>query len=187
MWPILVHRKQILFFSEKLKIRKAYLIFFSLLLSGLMGLAQDDSCACCTENHTAFDFWIGTWEVTNPDGSLAGKNTITKAEDGCVLKESWTSANAGYTGTSINFYNKIKGQWEQLWIDNTGAHLKLKGNRQDNRMILSSGEFKNKDGIMIRNRITWTINDDGTVRQLWEVLRGDTVLNIAFDGLYRKV
>jgi len=46
-----------------------------------------------------------------------------------VIKENWKSAKAGHTGTSTNFFNKETNQCEQLWIDNTGAHLKLKGNR----------------------------------------------------------
>ncbi len=75
-------------------------------------------------------------------------------------------------------------RWEQLWIDNSGNHLKLKGNRVGNKMILSSNEFKDVNGKLHVNRITWTINDDGTVRQLWEVLEGDKVVSIAFDGLY---
>ncbi len=103
-----------------------------------------------------------------------------------MIRENWISAKAGYTGTSTNFYNQITGQWEQLWIDNTGAHLKLKGNRQGNQMILSTEEFKNNKGILNKNRITWTLNDDGTVRQLWEILRAEKVISIAFDGLYRK-
>jgi len=151
-----------------------------------MGTAQEESCACCTENHEAFDFWIGTWEVTNPDGTAAGKNTIVKSENNCVMRENWVSAKGGYTGTSTNFYNQNSGQWEQLWIDNTGAHLKLKGNRHGNQMILSSEEFKNKDGVLNRNRITWTLNNDGTVRQLWEILKEEKVISIAFDGHYQR-
>ncbi len=156
------------------------------MLLGVMVIAQEESCACCNENHKAFDFWIGTWEVTNPDGTAAGENTIVKSESNCVLRESWKSAKGGYTGTSTNFYNQTTGQWEQLWIDNTGAHLKLKGNRQGNQMILSSEEFINKDGDLNRNRITWTLNNDGTVRQLWEILKEEKVINIAFDGLYQR-
>ena len=157
------------------------------MLLGDMAIAQEESCACCTENHRAFDFWIGSWEVTNPDGTAAGKNTIVKSENNCVVRENWVSAKAGYTGTSTNFYNQITRPWEQLWIDNTGAHLKIKGNRQGNQMILSSAEFKNKDGVLNRNRITWTLNNDGTVRQLWEILKEDKVVSIAFDGLYTNV
>ena len=40
---------------------------------------------------------------------------------------------------------------------------------------------------MVVNRVTWTKNANGTVRQLWEVLINDKVDNIAFDGLYKKI
>ncbi|MGB5497870.1 MAG: hypothetical protein WBM77_02975 [Maribacter sp.] len=167
-----------------MKTLKNYVIVFA--MTGFMGFAQDESCACCTENHKAFDFWVGTWQVTNPDGSPAGINTIVKSESDCVIRENWTSAKAGYTGTSTNFYNQITGQWEQLWIDNSGDHLKLKGNRVGNQMILISDELVNSKGGLSRNRITWTKNEDGTVRQLWEIVEGEKVVSIAFDGLYMR-
>ena len=53
-------------------------------------------------------------------------------------------------------------------------------------MMLISDEFENAKGEINRNRITWTLNDDGTVRQLWEILRAEKVVSIAFDGLYEK-
>jgi hypothetical protein len=34
-------------------------------------MAQVEDCACCTKDHTAFDFWVGTWEVTLPNGAVA--------------------------------------------------------------------------------------------------------------------
>ena len=64
-------------------------IFILTVMIGLMslnGFAQRNTCVCCTEDHQAFDFWEGTWRVTNPDGSYAGTNTIMKVEDGCVLR-----------------------------------------------------------------------------------------------------
>ena len=154
--------------------------------SFLVNAQTDASCNCCTEEHKAFDFWIGDWEVTNANGDPAGKNKISKEEGGCLIREDWTSASSGFTGTSLNFYNTGTKQWEQLWIDNSGNFLKLKGNRIGNQMILTSNAFPKDDGKNYRNRITWTKNDDGTVRQLWEVLEGDTVINVAFDGLYKR-
>lgn len=170
-----------------MKIAKKVLLAIIFLFFVKVGFAQNDSCACCTEEHKAFDFWVGSWEVTNTDGTPAGFNTIVKSDGGCVVNENWVSAKAGYTGSSINFYNQRTGQWEQLWVDSTGAHLKLKGKRFGNSMVLSSEEFKNKDGVLNRNRITWTLKSDGTVRQLWEILEADKVVSIAFDGLYTKV
>ncbi|WP_420601630.1 hypothetical protein [Flagellimonas sp.] len=154
--------------------------------SFLVNAQTDTSCNCCTEEYKAFDFWVGDWEVTNANGDPAGKNKISKEEGGCLIREDWTSASSGFTGTSLNFYNKGTKQWEQLWIDNSGNFLKLKGNRIGNQMILTSNTFTRDDGKDYRNRITWTKNDDGTVRQLWEVLEGDTVASVAFDGLYKR-
>ncbi|PRX54029.1 hypothetical protein [Flagellimonas meridianipacifica] len=149
-------------------------------------IAQNtNTCSCCSENHLAFDFWVGEWTVTNANDSPAGENRIIKEEQGCVLRENWTSAKQGYTGTSINFYNRINQQWEQLWVDSSGAFLKLKGNRVGDTMVMSSEEFT-KDGKTLKNRITWFKNEDGTVRQLWEVLNGDDVVSVLFDGLYRR-
>ncbi|AXG72210.1 hypothetical protein KORDIASMS9_04478 [Kordia sp. SMS9] len=149
--------------------------------------AQQSKCKCCTENHQAFDFWVGTWKVTNPDGTFAGNNTITKIEDDCVLRENWTSAKAKYTGTSYNFYNAQKKQWEQIWIDNQGASLHLKGDRVGNQMILMSDELTSPKGQKYVNRVTWTLNKNGSVRQHWETSNDQKTWKTAFDGLYVKV
>lgn len=149
---------------------------------------QTSNCACCTKDHTDFDFWIGSWKVENGEGVALGNNMIKKLEKGCVLQEHWVSADGNSTGTSINFYNQTSGQWEQLWVDNSGTHLKLKGNRKGDKMVLASEPFLHTDGISYINRITWTNNKNGTVRQLWEVLseNGNDV-SVLFDGIYRKL
>jgi hypothetical protein len=166
---------------------KMLFLVMGLLLNVSGTMAQTEDCACCTQDHKAFDFWIGTWEVTVASGAVAGNNTIVKEQDGCLLRENWTGATGQFTGTSLNFYNTQTAQWEQLWIDNSGNPLKLKGNRINNQMILSSDPFKQADGREYRNRITWTLNKDKTVRQLWEVLDdADTPVKILFDGLYTK-
>ncbi|SHG16801.1 hypothetical protein [Flagellimonas flava] len=159
----------------------------ALLVFNLMLAQNQTSCKCCSDNHRAFDFWIGDWTVANAkDGSPAGTSKISQVEGGCVIRENWTSAKSGFTGTSLNFYNATDKQWEQLWLDNTGAYLKLKGKRDGNQMILSSDPVAKDDGTTYVNRITWTTNEDGTVRQLWEILQGGEVVNTAFDGIYSK-
>lgn len=163
------------------------MVFFAFMVFAVSNAQEKDACNCCSEEQRAFDFWIGEWEVVNStDGKPAGTSIISREEGGCVIRENWTSAIAGYTGTSLNFYNKDTQQWEQLWVDNSGAHLKLKGDRRNDQMILVSDEFTKDDGKNYRNRITWTQNSDGTVRQLWEVLQGEKVVSTAFDGLYKK-
>ncbi|WP_431136058.1 hypothetical protein [Psychroserpens mesophilus] len=148
--------------------------------------AQTKPCNCCTDKHQEFDFWVGDWMVTNPDGSAAGTNTIVKIQDNCMLQENWVSAKGTFTGTSSNSYNYKTKQWEQIWVDNQGQSLHLKGNRKGNQMILQTDEETNKYGKLFYHRITWTLNDDGSVRQYWETVTNTTEVNVAFDGLYKK-
>lgn len=175
------------FWNTKDCLMRRLVLSFILLSTFYLNAQKTAGCNCCSNDQKAFDFWVGEWTVTNfADGTPAGKSSINREENGCVIRENWVSATSGYTGTSINFFNIANQQWEQLWVDNTGTHLKLKGNKVGNQMILTSEEFMKDDGKMYRNRIIWTKNMDGTVRQLWEVLQGDDVVSTAFDGLYRK-
>jgi hypothetical protein len=161
-------------------------LLLTLVLFNSTLIAQNSTCKCCSEKHSEFDFWIGTWEVINPDGTKAGENTIKKMQGDCVLQENWTSATPGYTGTSNNFYNNKTKQWEQIWIDNQGQSLHLKGNKVGNQMILRTDDEKNAEGKTFFHRITWIDNEDGTVRQLWETITNDKDVTVAFDGLYKR-
>jgi hypothetical protein len=148
--------------------------------------AQDNNCKCCADKYSEFDFWIGKWNVTNPDGTAAGKNVIDKIQDNCILRENWTSAKGKLTGTSSNFYNAQTKQWEQIWIDNQGGSLHLKGNKTGNQMILETDEETNEDGQIFYHRVTWTDNEDGSVRQYWETITEGKDVAVAFDGLYKR-
>lgn len=161
-------------------------LFAFILFSNTIQAQDTQQCNCCTEVHAEFDFWVGSWTVTNPDGSAAGKNVIDKIQENCILRENWTSTRPGYTGTSHNFYNYKTKQWEQIWVDNQGQSLHLKGNRVGNKMILSTDEETNKEGQIFYHRVTWSANEDGTVRQLWETITEGKDISIAFDGLYKK-
>jgi hypothetical protein len=158
-----------------------------LLIATLTANSQNKACNCCLDKHSEFDFWIGTWKVENPDGTEAGTNTVEKIQDNCMLRENWTSAKGNFTGTSNNFYNAKTKQWEQLWIDNQGGNLHIKGDRVGNQMILQSDEAINKDSQPFYHRITWTLNKDGSVRQYWETITNGKDVAVAFDGLYKKI
>jgi hypothetical protein len=148
--------------------------------------AQSKQCPCCTENHRSFDFWLGNWETYTPDGKLAGTNYIIVMQDSCIIQENWTSARSGYTGTSYNWYNSTANNWHQTWIDNQGGSLQLKGQLNENQMILSSEAVPDGKGGTSINRITWTDNGNGTVRQHWEVSSDNgATFSTAFDGLYK--
>ena len=141
---------------------------------------------CQAPEYRQFDFWIGEWSVTTPDGKLAGKNSIQPILNGCALYESWEGAS-GYRGDSINFYDRNRQQWHQTWIDFQGNPLYGDGGMVDSSMVLS-GQGRDSQGKPITNRITWTPNEDGSVRQHWETSqdKGETWTTV-FDGLYKKL
>jgi len=124
--------------------------------------------ACATPEHRQFDFWLGQWSVTGASGKHAGDSRIESILDGCVILENWTGAS-GSVGKSFNTYNSQTGQWEQYWVDNKGTRLFLRGGLSEGRMVLTGQQDKPdaKTGLTQRERITWTPNPDGSVRQLW--------------------
>lgn len=137
-------------------------------------------------NHD-FDFWIGDWNVTTPDGKPAGTNRIESVSNGHGLLENWVGdpAAGGGNGKSLNAFNRSTGQWQQFWVGAGGGVLELAGGRIDGKMVLIGSHIVNGQSLI--ERITWTPNSDGTVRQHWDQSRdaGKTWQTV-FDGLYRK-
>lgn len=147
---------------------------------------------CSAAEFRQFDFWLGEWEVFDPAGKPVGQSRIEAILNGCVIAEHWTSGGnppgAG-DGKSFNLYNAQTGQWEQFWVDAQGTRLVLHGNFAGGSMVLSGQQPKPdaKTGIAQRERISWTPNADGSVRQLWESSVDDgKTWTIAFDGQYRR-
>ena len=141
--------------------------------------------ACAAPEHHQFDFWIGEWDVTLPNGKRAGTNRIESILGGCALRETWAGAG-GSNGTSYNAYDATRRRWHQTWVDNQGSLLLLEGTFADGRMILE-GETLDTAGQSQRQRITWETKAPGRVRQLWETSTdGGATWTTAFDGLYAK-
>lgn len=133
---------------------------------------------CQSLDHRAFDFWLGDWTVTSPSRQgWQARSSITLGNEGCSIQEAYSTRD-GYAGTSTNFFDTSKKQWHQTWIDNQGNPLYLEGGVQNGAMVMSDG----------RNRITWTRQLDGRVRQHWEVTNEDgETFSTAFDGYYQRV
>ncbi|MCF6436915.1 hypothetical protein [Pseudoalteromonas sp. MMG022] len=148
-------------------------------------IASSQIVAKCNESgYRSFDFWLGHWQVFTKDGQLAGENTISKSHDGCVVKEVY-STKSGFSGESLNIYDINTNTWHQTWVDNSGLLLRLDGGLNDGRMILSGARSADSQKQVIE-RITWTPNEDGTVRQLWERKEVTaTQWQTVFDGLYK--
>ena len=132
-----------------------------------------------------FDFWLGDWEVFGPDGKKQGENRIEQMAGGWGLLENWTGAG-GYTGKSLNTWIPHKKRWQQYWIGAGGA-LELSGGLNERGEMVLAGRSTGRDGKETLERIIWTPNPDGTVRQHWQQSTdAGTTWTTAFDGIYRK-
>lgn len=153
----------------------------------LLVLADRNARPCAySEPHRQFDFWLGTWDVTNPQGQPAGVNRIEEAENGCLLVESWTGASGG-SGTSINYYDPASEQWVQQWVAAGGSVIRLKGGLQPDGTMRLTGEMVAFDGERTPLRGIWTPLPDGRVRQQFEQSAdGGATWTTGFDGIYTK-
>ena len=118
--------------------------------------------ACTAAEHRQFDFWLGEWEVTAPNGNVAG--------------------------TSLNAYDASSGRWHQTWIGSDGVLLLLDGAFRAGTMELS-GVTVGRDGAKTHHRIRWTTlpGSPARLRQLWESSTdGGKTWAVAFDGTYQK-
>ena len=131
-----------------------------------------------------FDFWIGDWTVYNTvSDTIVGYSTISSVVNGVAIQENYRSVG-GYVGTSLNKYNAVDKRWEQYYVDNTGLTLHILGHFKDGKMTLSNSQLMN--GVMTDNKMTWTDNEDGTVRQVWEQKRPEQEeWTLLFDGTYK--
>lgn len=149
--------------------------------------AQQPARSSCTgANHRQFDFWIGTWEVTDSAGTtMYGTNRVASEEDGCLVHENWAGSRGG-TGQSLNFYDPLKQQWEQVWVGSDGLVLQITGHLDGRSMVLE-GDGMGPGGKLVKHRASWTPQSDGRVRQFWQQSAdGGTTWTVAFDGWYRK-
>jgi hypothetical protein len=149
--------------------------------------SQKDKIPCTTEVYKQFDFWLGDWNVYDTNNKLIGTNTIVKMPNACAMQENWSSTQSASKGTSYNYYNAIDKSWNQVWIDNAGGSLVLKGTYKNNKMILKSKLITGKKGDYY-NQVTWFKNSNGSVTQLWELLDiNNTSFNEIFRGTYKKI
>ncbi len=140
---------------------------------------------CTRPIHRQFDFWVGHWDVLNPEGKFVGTNRIERVGE-CFLQENWAAAGGGYTGRSLNSVG-FDRKWHQTWNDTSGLRLELVGGLIGGRMVME-GDTPSQDPKQkspTRNRITWSPEAEGVVRQHWETSADEgKTWATSFDGRY---
>ena len=140
--------------------------------------------------HRQFDFWLGEWEVRNPEGTVVGHNRIGRLFDATGLREEWTGAS-GLRGASLNLYDTARGRWHQTWVDSSGTVLLLDGELRDGVIVLEgiSAADEGDPAAMVHHRISWSLidGDADQVRQHWETSADGATWETAFDGRYARI
>jgi hypothetical protein len=134
-----------------------------------------------------FDFWIGRWEVREPDGTLVGTDTIEKRDGGCSIYEHYEGAG-GSSGTSLTFYLPSRGEWRQVWTGSGGTLFDITGKLVDGSMKMEGQVEYIEGNRVVAFRGTWTQAADGRVRQrLEEFDLGAQTWIVWFDGFFRRL
>jgi len=158
------------------------------MVAGISGFSQsgNSACPCCGDEYKQFDFWIGDWVVYNK-ADMVGFSKVTKIENDCILRENWKSVVSSHSGSSYNFYDRNLKKWKHHWIGSDGNVVEVKGEFRDHKMAMIGDEYRDEKGNRIINKMTWFVNSDGTVRQLWEQSKdGGLAYIVLWDGLYRR-
>ena len=151
---------------------------------------QDENAiiaGCSSPSHAAFDFWVGEWDVyqAGSDAKIADSR-IVRTHGGCAVIESWMPLN-GQSGTSLNHFDMTTMKWHQKWVG-TGPHaVEFTGGMTEQGLVLV-GLWRDilGPGRNAEVRMTYSLNEDGSVRQFGEA-SSDYGLSwqTSFDLIYR--
>jgi hypothetical protein len=144
---------------------------------------------CEAPEHRAFDFWIGEWDAFRADNNApAGRSSIRAEDQGCVITEHWVSlGQRGYSGRSLNIYDRTSGKWEQYWVDSTGNRVHFIGAPTETGMrIATAAPVWVSPTQQAYSRITFTNNADGTVLQHGEQSVDGQTWTTSYAFIYRR-
>ena len=119
---------------------------------------------CVGTEYRQWDFWLGSWRVTDPKGAPQGSSRVVSAAHGCGFEEHWTSRNGG-EGESFNAYDPVRKTWTQFWTGG-GSIIRLEGRLEAPGLMRLKGTLDNQTGGP-EHQFTgdWTLLPDGTVKQ----------------------
>ena len=140
----------------------------------------------CDETvHAGFDFWVGEWDVF-PAGrdSKVGNSRIERQHAGCAVIENWMPLRGG-GGSSLNHVDPSTGLWHQKWVGSAPGAVEFVGGPVSGGMVLM-GNWPTPRARHQLIRMTYTANEDGSVRQHGEASTDHGLSwQTAFDFLYR--
>ena len=131
-----------------------------------------------------FDFWIGDWDVKNPQGVPSGSSNIQLILGQCIILENWTGGS-GSSGKSFNIYDANDKKWHQTWVDDKGTFTHYIGGLVDGRMVIVADTIVT--GKKTLAKMTFSKLENGDVRQFGESSTDDgKTWTTSFDLIYSR-
>ncbi len=126
-----------------------------------------------------FDFWIGQWDLTWPEGQVGsppgqpGKGTIEvkRILGDCIVQENFSDSATNYRGMSVSTYVPLLKLWRQTWVDSNGNYLVFTGQFKDGVMEWRSPEHKMADGTKILSRMVFKNITKNSLDWDWQASR----------------
>jgi len=115
---------------------------------------------------TAFDFWVGEWDLTwdEANGDVGkGTNHIIKILDGKVIQENFEATegkNKGFKGTSLSVFNPRNETWHQAWADNQGGYFDFTGKVDGNKKIFMTENKTINGNLVVQRMVFYDISND---------------------------
>lgn len=163
----------------------------AILFAALLQTAPPAPIDCADADHSAFDFWIGEWDVsaTGTD-TVVARSVISSTAGGCAIEEDYHQ-NVGpggvpttYHGVSFSAFDQSRGGvWRQFYMDSNGNVTVFEGGLSaDGAMVLQA---PGRTGAI--QRMTVSPEPDGSVRQRGETSTDDgATWAPGYDFTYRR-
>jgi hypothetical protein len=145
---------------------------------------------CTDADHSAFNFWVGDWDVSaTGSGAVVAHSVISLTAGGCAVEEDYHQtvgpggAPATYHGVSFSTFDARRGGvWRQFYMDSGGGVTVFEGGPRDGAMVL---EAPSRGGAV--QRMTVSPEPDGSVRQRGESSAdGGATWTPGYDFTYRR-
>lgn len=132
-----------------------------------------------------FDFWIGEWEVKNPQGVPSGTSSVQLILGECTIFENWSSAG-GSNGKSFNIYDRNDKKWHQTWVSDKGTFTHYIGGLEEGNIVLVANTIVGGNRTLAK--MTFSKRANGDVRQFGENSTDDgKTWTTAFDLIYVRI
>ena len=128
--------------------------------------------------------WVNGMSIKPGGDAKVADSRIERKHNGCAEIESWMPLR-GAGGTSLNHWDTNAGVWRQKWVGSSPGAVEFTGGVTEGKMVLT-GIWPSPGAPLTLVRMSYTANEDGSVRQFGESSTDHGVSwQSAFDFTYR--